>query len=544
MALTQNIGQLRSPVATYAVLPVTGNVLGDLRITSDVGSLYTWMNANSSGSLSDWKKVTVSSYADLKNRPISAPLAIDDATQSIRNIYLNYVLLFYMSIVSISTNIMKMFEGVLDSFLTNDGIDGSKTSGNKKLTVATGNVAVNYEKNNFDGSLDSYTKLLIHGRNFNGSLFFPSNGRLGGGGGGGDMGGTPQYVSFLDDLYNDIIPENVLGDVSITKFGTKSFLFGGTTDSFLSVYYLNPDGDCFKVNGVDFTWDFWVRPNTNNAETILVNHCFNHAEGDSFTIEKLANKTVKVSIKGANNYTYDNQWIPVDPVSYNVTSVNTIEQNTWAHIALVRSNGYLKLFINGNLEATSSVADTQNIVNYKQDMGFPYYDGSPSIKFGYGFNGRMEEIRFSKGIARWISNFTVPTVAYNTPIQSVPCNNMVIQSNGYQANAIPTSARVVVFIQKAIKSFDPTIVEAVTPNTDIKVYVSRDGGTTFTQASDLKIEFDVYQQDVWGSIYTNIDFLVGTVDISNQPSGKEMVYKITTHNNKDILIRSVSMNWK
>jgi hypothetical protein len=121
---------------------------------------------------------------------------------------------------------------------------------------------------------------------------------------------------------------------------------------------------------------------------------------------------------------------------------------------------------------------------------------------------------------------------------------MVIQSEGYEANSIPTSARIVIFEQDAVLSYEPEVVETVTPNTDIKVYISRDGGTTFTQATDLKYEFNIYQEVVWGSIYNNVNFLVGTVDLLSQPNGKEICYKITTHNNKDLLIRSVACNWK
>jgi len=521
MSFIQSLGQLRAPVSTYVNLPITENVLGDLRIVSDVGSLYTWMNPSSSGSLADWQRVTVSSYNELRNRPTVSILDIDNATTNIRNIYLNFVYLFYMSMVAISQNVMKMFEGLLDSFVTNDGIDGAHTSGMSKLSLISGSVAVNYLRNNFDGSLDTYTKLLIHGRNLN----ISNN-------------------TFLEALYNDIIPQNVTGDSVIKKFGNKSLVFNAASNSFLSAYYLNSDGDCFKVNGLDFTWDFWVRPDTDNAETLIVSYNFNHDDGINFKLEKLADKTVKASLRGCTDYTYDNQWIPANPISYDVTSVNTISAANWYHIALVRSNGYLKLFINGNLEGTSSVSDNQNIINYKQDMSFPFYQGSPCFKIGAGFTGRMEEIRFSKGIARWTSNFSVPTVEYNTPTQSAPCNNMVIQSQGYEANAVPSSVRAVIFEQNAVISYNPEIDTVLVPNTDIKFYVSRDGGTTWTQASDLKIEFDIYQEDVWGSIYNNINFLVGTVDLSSQPSGKEMVYKITTHNNKDILIRSVAMNWK
>jgi hypothetical protein len=227
---------------------------------------------------------------------------------------------------------------------------------------------------------------------------------------------------------------------------------------------------------------------------------------------------------------------PTDDVSYDVTGSTPVEKEVWTHIALTRQNGYLKIWINGVLDGTSSVSDTKDIVNFQ---GF-----STEFYFGQGFNGRMEEIRFSKGIARYTSNFTPRTTEYNTPTQSVPCNNMVIQSEGYEANYIPTSARVVIFEVTKIQSFNPSVVQEIIPNTDIKVYISRDGGTTFTQVTDLKIEMDAIQESFSWYLMDDVNFLVGTVDLSSQPNGKEMVYKITTHNNKDIMIKSVACNWR
>jgi hypothetical protein len=545
MSFQQSLGLLRTAVATYSSLPLSSNTKGDIRIVLDLGTAYTWVSESGSGTWVDWKKVTVSNYNDLQNRPTSSPLAIDTATQAIRNIYLNYVYMFFISLVVVSQNVMKMFEGMLDSFITEDGLDLTRTSGQRRLDAVGSMANIAYYRNNFDGTLDEYTKLLIHGRNYNDVLQSLPEGEGGHGGGGGGMGGGEiTYASFFDALYNDILPYNTDADTVITKFGEKSIQFAGTTDSYLIIPYLNQDGNPFTVSGLDFTWDFWVRPDNDDAETLIVDNSFDRTIGGAFKIERLADKKIKVSVVGCSEYVYDMKWQPVDPVSYDVTSVNTVEKEVWSHIALVRSAGYLKLFINGFLEATSSVADNQDICYYKNNMYVPYYEGSASIRIGYDFTGRMEEIRFSKGIARYTSTFTPRTTLYNTPTQSAPCNNMIIQSEGYESDSIPTSARVVIFEQDAVLSYEPDVVETITPNTDIKLYVSRDGGTTFTQATDLKYEMNIYQEVVWGSIYNNVNFLVGTVDLHLQPSGKEIVYKITTHNNKDLLIRAVACNWK
>jgi len=100
--------------------------------------------------------------------------------------------------------------------------------------------------------------------------------------------------------------------------------------------------------------------------------------------------------------------------------------NTWAHIALVRTGSALKLFINGTDQGNASVtsgtgrtsanifATTSPYVGTGAgvtanlaigDIGGPYTD--------YGFrNSNMDEFRFSNGIARYTSTFSVPTAAF------------------------------------------------------------------------------------------------------------------------------------
>ena len=75
-----------------------------------------------------------------------------------------------------------------------------------------------------------------------------------------------------------------------------------------------------------------------------------------------------------------------------------------------------------------------------------------------------------------------------------------------------------------------------TVNTDLKAYVSRDNGTTYTQAT-LSSE---------GTTGGHTILTAHDVDISGQPSGTAMRYKITTHNQsgaKETRIQAVSLGW-
>ena len=75
-----------------------------------------------------------------------------------------------------------------------------------------------------------------------------------------------------------------------------------------------------------------------------------------------------------------------------------------------------------------------------------------------------------------------------------------------------------------------------TLNTDLKAWVSRDNGTTYTQGT-------LTSQGTSGG--HNIA-TANSIDISGQPSGTSMRWKVTTHNqssSKATRIQAVSLGW-
>ena len=78
-----------------------------------------------------------------------------------------------------------------------------------------------------------------------------------------------------------------------------------------------------------------------------------------------------------------------------------------------------------------------------------------------------------------------------------------------------------------------------TLNTDVKAYISRDSGSNFTQGT-------LVDEGTWGSSSKRI-VAFHNLDISGQPSGTSVCYKITTHNqsvSKETRIHAVSHGWK
>jgi len=102
-------------------------------------------------------------------------------------------------------------------------------------------------------------------------------------------------------------------------------------------------------------------------------------------------------------------------------------------------------------------------------------------------------------------------------------SDMTLVSNASTALAQPTDAFIV------LRQED---VDAVTLNTDLTAEVSRDGGTTWT-AITLVEEAALVADRV----------LAGSVDISAQPAGTSMKYRIKTLNTKNQYIHAVGLEW-
>ena len=112
--------------------------------------------------------------------------------------------------------------------------------------------------------------------------------------------------------------------------------------------------------------------------------------------------------------------------------------------------------------------------------------------------------------------------------QFIGYNDLTLVSNSTTAQATPTKGDIVMTYTNGAGT--------ATVNTDIKAYASRDNGTTYTQMT-------LASQGTTGghTILTAHD-----VDISGQPSGTSMRYKITTHNqssSKETRIQAVSLGW-
>ena len=111
----------------------------------------------------------------------------------------------------------------------------------------------------------------------------------------------------------------------------------------------------------------------------------------------------------------------------------------------------------------------------------------------------------------------------------IPGGNLTLIANSTTAEAVPTKGDMVMTYTDGVGT--------ATLNTDLKGYVSRDNGSTYTQGT-------LESQGTTGG-HTIVTF--HNLDISSQPSGSAMRYKIETLNQsagvKETRIQAVSLGW-
>jgi len=118
----------------------------------------------------------------------------------------------------------------------------------------------------------------------------------------------------------------------------------------------------------------------------------------------------------------------------------------------------------------------------------------------------------------------------STQLSLTTGQNLTLQSVASTASSAPSTGDLVTLIENAEGT--------ATINTDIKGYVSRDGGSNWTQGT-------LIDEGSWGTNKKILAF--HNLDISGQPSGTSLKYKITTHNqsagSKETRIHATSLAW-
>lgn len=188
-----------------------------------------------------------------------------------------------------------------------------------------------------------------------------------------------------------------IGDAGMStgqsKFGSSAMSFDGAGD------YLNfANSSDFSLGSGDFTIEFWVwtDPRVTAWARLLENVAYNVTGGWHFSYngnDAPGGRRLgfQIGLNGGGGARID--------------SNAALPTSQWAHVAVTRSAGVIRMFVNGVLQS-ASISTSENYSSQQLRVGSTV--GTP----GNFFMGYLEDLRITKGVARYTSSFSAPTAAF------------------------------------------------------------------------------------------------------------------------------------
>ena len=208
-----------------------------------------------------------------------------------------------------------------------------------------------------------------------------------------NIANTSLLLNFTNAQIFDQTAKNVLetvGDAkvstSVYKYGTGSIAFDGTGDNITI-----PSSPNLDFGTGDFTIELWINFSALSTNRLILDK-WASGNANSWQLYWRASGTSITFLVGASTVLLQ------DP------STSRITTNTWYHIAVTRSGSTNRLFIDGTQVA--SATDSTNLTNTNR-----LCIGEQLSTLTNDFSGYIDDLRITKGYARYTSNFTPPASA-------------------------------------------------------------------------------------------------------------------------------------
>ena len=203
-----------------------------------------------------------------------------------------------------------------------------------------------------------------------------------------------------------------------SKFGGTSLLLDGSND------YLSIGGSEWNsnLNSGDFTVEFWIRLDTLGDSRIITN--YNGSNGWGVAMWSGGGGT-----NYFDGYWYNGSWQYLQ-YDHGSASHTTPSVDTWYHLAFVRNGNDWSLYLNGTAEYTRTVSGSITSSSLGALELGRRYDGTQYV------DGYIDDLRITKGLARYTSNFTPPTTAHLTSAGDV--NKHIVVNSDADGVAIGT----------------------------------------------------------------------------------------------------------
>lgn len=206
------------------------------------------------------------------------------------------------------------------------------------------------------------------------------------------LDGTNGSTTFTDTSSSP----KTLTAVGSAQISTAEAQFGQSlllnTDNSYANYLTTPDNAGFQMSTGNFTLEAWIYliSKPRNTAGILCSGSASFGDNGGYFVVDSSNR-IQFGLPGFAVFG------------------GTISTGQWYHVAGTRSGTTTRIFIDGTLTSTGT-SDSNNY-NFSKDnllIGRNGWDGSGS----QAFHGYIDEVRITKGVARYTATFTPPTAAF------------------------------------------------------------------------------------------------------------------------------------
>ena len=219
---------------------------------------------------------------------------------------------------------------------------------------------------------------------------------------------------------------------SQSKFGSSS-LFHSNQSSTTDHVSFGSHSDWLINQNTEYTLEFWYRALDTTTPPVLSLGTYSSAI------------QYRISINGGGNLTFRSGTGGWNWGSINISG-GTMTVDTWKHVAVVRNSGTLTVYVDGTSIGSAS---TGNWGNSTGNLRIGTYFGD--ARSGYFY---MDDLRMTKGIARYTDDFTPPTTSHLT--SAGDANKQIIVNSSADGVDVGTGGINQARIAKAWVHFDGT----------------------------------------------------------------------------------------
>lgn len=211
--------------------------------------------------------------------------------------------------------------------------------------------------------------------------------------------GTDGSTDFVDEVGNTV---SMVGSGPETT--TEEYKFGGSSyhnSGSKSGLNLASSSD-FTPTG-DYTVETWIYIPENSSVTDIWYIVDTRVQGND-------NETWNFTWSSNTKSIHAAQWDSTQHAILDIAGAKIITTNAWHHVALVRKDNTYTIFVDGEADVSGEVSGSfAPTASHPLQIG---HGSSPGGNTDRSWKGYLQDLRITKGIARYTKDFTPPTRSF------------------------------------------------------------------------------------------------------------------------------------